>query len=420
MSVSVPQYVVQGKTSEAVAVVSNKGTMTTSNFEVRFYWSTDTVITTADQNTGVACSFTLTAYGQARCIQQVPAPSGGAGPWYLGALITDPTDSNTANNSDRSGRTTTVTSACATVDTTPISVPATGTSSSITVNALSSCFWSASPQAPAGVQSMITLDPPSGSGTTKVFYTVYPNLKNVARTGYLNIGGNLVPVVQQANTSDVVTRYIQLLYFSFFGRMPSQQEINGHAADAQTPAARIALANAFLYSDEFFNAGRYVAGLYVGLLGRDPEYAGWLYQRNAMLTNIATPQQLVRNFLNSTEYGLKYGSPTDADFVKLLYRNILLREPSDQEVTNQVNALHDPQNPNFGRVDMASAFLLSPEFRLKSGPRLMAFNIAAGLYGRDPQDGERMAMMDELANTFDTIDLVNVVMTTPEFTGQVE
>ena len=47
--------------------------------------------------------------------------------------------------------------------------------------------------------------------------------------------------------------------------------------------------------------GRFIAGLYVGLPGRDAEYDGWLFQRNALATGGATPPGLVLNFLNSSD-----------------------------------------------------------------------------------------------------------------------
>lgn len=78
-------------------------------------------------------------------------------------------------------------------------------------------------------------------------------------------------------------------------------------------------------SEEFNRVGRFVAGLYAGLLARDAEPGGWLYQRNAIATGQATTTLLTSNFLNSAEWGLRFGTPNDTEFVRLLYRNVLLK-----------------------------------------------------------------------------------------------
>jgi hypothetical protein len=126
----------------------------------------------------------------------------------------------------------------------------------------------------------------------------------------------------------------------------------------------------FMAAPEFNNGGRFVAGLYAGLLDRDAEYSGWLFQRNALATQAVTLRQLVVNFINSAEWRLKFGSPDNAAFVRLLYRKVLLREPAQPEVDFHVSTL---TSAFADRVQMAANFLNSIEFRNGTGPRLTAF-----------------------------------------------
>jgi hypothetical protein len=78
--------------------------------------------------------------------------------------------------------------------------------------------------------------------------------------------------------------------------------------------------------------------------------------------------------------------------VKLLYRQVLLREASPAEVTFQVSTLGAPN----GRVILARNFLNSAEFRNGTGPRLTTFLLHATLLLRDPNPGERTAMENGL------------------------
>jgi hypothetical protein len=58
-----------------------------------------------------------------------------------------------------------------------------------------------------------------------------------------------------------------------------------------------------------------------------------------MISGAINPAQLVANLINSQEYRLKFDTPDNIEFVRLLYRNILLREPLSSEVSFQAAAL---------------------------------------------------------------------------------
>jgi hypothetical protein len=236
----------------------------------------------------------------------------------------------------------------------------------------SGCSWTASSNA-----SWLQIFPLSGSGSATVRYTVFPNFGTKTRSATLTVGGKTFTVTQGPTTGTSMERYVRLLYFNFFGRLPTAPEIAWHANSGLT---RGQLALNFFTSQEFTNGGRFVAGLYVGVLGRDAEYGGWLFQRDALMNGINTHDPLIRNFLSSQEFALRNGTLSDSQFVTLMYRQILLREPNSDEVAFQTSVL----TGGISRSVLTLSFLLSQEFVIGTGPRLIAFLSYAGLLQRDP------------------------------------
>jgi hypothetical protein len=169
-------------------------------------------------------------------------------------------------------------------------------------------------------------------------------------------------------------------------------------------------------SQEFNLGGRFIAGLYVGVLNRDAEFSGWLFQRNALATGRANPRGFVMNFVNSVEFGLRFGSPTADEFVRIMYRNILLREPSPREVEFQVAVL----NSGVTRVQLAENFLNSQEFRTGTGARLTAFLLYAVLLGRDASPEDHAFRVMQLQNGIPVRTLVEQFINAPEFLAQIE
>lgn len=145
----------------------------------------------------------------------------------------------------------------------------------------------------------------------------------------------------------------------------------------------------FLTSTEFHETARFAAGLYIGLLDRDPEVEGWRFQRDSMRAGIVDGVTIVAAFLNSPEYRARWGTPSDSEFIRLLYRYILLREATEPEVAGHVATL-----ATLSRTTVAYNFLHTPEYFLRIGPRLSAFMLGAVLRQRDNTLGERQYLID--------------------------
>jgi hypothetical protein len=204
-------------------------------------------------------------------------------------------------------------------------------------------------------------------------------------------------------------RFVRLLYYFFFGRIPPQADVDFQIRSGLT---RTQLAVNFFRGGEFLLGGRFVGGLYVGLLDRDAEYGGWAFQRNALASGDSNFRMgIVTNFLNSPEYKLKFGSPDNAAFVRLLYEKILLRAASQAEVDWHVGHLLT----GMSRAQKASDFLASKEFSISSGPRLTAALLYFTLLQRDPTDAERQTLIDLVKAKTPDSTLIEELINSPEF-----
>lgn len=318
------------------------------------------------QNAGTARSATVTAGGQQFTVNQAAAPVG-----------------------------------CA-ITTTPLTYSVPHAGQTITQNLTApACAWTA-----ASNRSWAQVYPASGTGSGSFTITAFPHFGTAARTAAVSVGASTITITQAGNPESEAARFIRLLYFSFLGRVPSAAEIQ---AQINGGLGRADLAHAFLNSLEFNQGGRFVAGLYVGLLNRNAEFTGWQFQRDALGRNVVTQDSLVSNFLSSLEYKLRFGTLTDPEYIRQLYGQILLRTPSQSEVDFHVSTL-----PALGRIQVARNFLNTEEFRIGTGPRLTAFLLYATLLLRDASTAELNAMLAQLGqNPVRT--LVQGVVTSPEF-----
>ena len=269
--------------------------------------------------------------------------------------------------------------------------------------------WTASSSNPSWLQ----VYPLSGTASQAVEYNVFPNFRTVPRTGTIIINGVPFVVTQLAATRTNNERFVQFVYFNFLGRFPSAAELA-----AQLPVlektSRAEFILSFFNTPEFNLGGRFIAGLYVGILDRDAEHSGWLFQRDALANGVVPQAQLVSNFIDSAEYKLKFPVTTAEAFVRQLYRYVLLREATPGEVTFHVGTSLTPNTPT-ARIELARRFLNTTEFRTGTGPRLTAFLLRATLLQRDPTAQERSELITKIGAGVTILDLIQEIIATPEF-----
>jgi len=193
-----------------------------------------------------------------------------------------------------------------------------------------------------------------------------PNFTPQVRYGQLAATEGALRITQAANPRPQDERSVQSLYYGYLGRLPGEFEIS-----LQSSAVRAGtdLASALLQSPEFEATGKFVAGAYLGLFDRVPEYDGWRFQLDALAGGQATQRQFLGRLLTSPEWRQRHPNLDQTAFVQLLYRNLLRREPSPEELALQVKAV----GPGYldQCVSVALSILTSPEFANRSGGEML-------------------------------------------------
>ncbi|HZU25817.1 MAG TPA: DUF4214 domain-containing protein [Bryobacteraceae bacterium] len=125
-------------------------------------------------------------------------------------------------------------------------------------------------------------------------------------------------------------------------------------------------------------SGLYLIKIYVAILGRDPDFAGW-WSWFAALRSGMTQGSIRDAFISSPEFTANYGAAvSNTMFVTLIYQNILGRPPDSvglQYWTAQLQA-------GVSRGDVVGAFISSPEFDDAVRPRCYANLLYLGFLRR--------------------------------------
>jgi serralysin len=167
------------------------------------------------------------------------------------------------------------------------------------------------------------------------------------------------------NTTDA--QYVTLLYENALGRDAAASEIAYHVNALQSISRAQLLVN---FSESPENQARHILDadgsaaevyrLYDAAFDRAPDTAGLIYNVNA-LAGPAPLQTLAQDFMSSPEFLARYGSVGDAQFVTLLYENVLGREPDAPGLAFQLGALDAGES----RAQLMVDFSESPEHRAK-------------------------------------------------------
>ena len=159
----------------------------------------------------------------------------------------------------------------------------------------------------------------------------------------------------------------------------------------------------------------FIETFYREVLGRLPtesELAAWLaFLRNNPGANGAT--SLAEGFLNSEEI---FHTPlTLAEYVRILYRTILQREPAESEVEFWVNTGLLPVLNS-----LVPGFVNSPEFQqltLTTPPSVVVNRLYVNVLGRQETLAENQAWVDIIIRTNDWIGVALGFLDSPEYVG---
>ncbi len=105
--------------------------------------------------------------------------------------------------------------------------------------------------------------------------------------------------------------------------------------------------------------------LYRAVLDRNPDRGGFEFWVRRLRTG-STIDEVAAGFVSSREFGLVYGEPDDGEFVDLLYRNVLDREPDAEGRAFWIGQI----DAGLTRVRIVVLFAESSEFVSLSGTGL--------------------------------------------------
>jgi hypothetical protein len=175
--------------------------------------------------------------------------------------------------------------------------------------------------------------------------------------------------------------FVAQQYRDFLGREPDADGFNywlgAIAGGAQT---RTTLVDTFFNSTEFQQSIAPVARLYFAFFLRFPDYSGlqyWIGRYKAGMTL----QEMAEAFAQSAEFQQRYGSLSNAQFVTLVYNNVLGRAPDSSGQTFYLNQL------NTGAMDrgaVMTSFSESAEYVGLSQHEVYVTMIYVGMLRREP------------------------------------
>jgi hypothetical protein len=184
-----------------------------------------------------------------------------------------------------------------------------------------------------------------------------------------------------ASVSELISRQYQ----DFYGRAPDAggnqywtSRLNG---TVDTPTSFI---GRLLTAPEFEARVAPVARLYWAYFDRIPDTEGLLHWIGETADHGATLDTISQVFAGSPEFSATYGSLTDADFVRLVYRNVLDRTPDTGGETFWNARLAD-RSATRGQV--MTGFSESPEYRGVLAAKVRVVLAYVAMLERSPEQG---------------------------------
>jgi uncharacterized delta-60 repeat protein/uncharacterized repeat protein (TIGR02543 family) len=139
--------------------------------------------------------------------------------------------------------------------------------------------------------------------------------------------------------------------------------------------------DAFLSSEEFSGFVSPVVRLYFATFLRVPDYDGLVFNAGLVRAGTLTPVQLADFFAASPEFAATYGSLDDAQFVTLLYGNVLGRAPDPDGLNGWVALLEGGMT----RGQVLYGFAESAEYQAAMANEVFVTMMYAGMLRRTPE-----------------------------------
>jgi hypothetical protein len=272
------------------------------------------------------------------------------------------------------------------------------------------------------VGSAIALDASGNSYTTGYFDGSATFGKGEGKQTVLTSTGgyDLFVAKYAANTTacDAATGnafFVCQQYLDFLDREPDAGGLTAWVNALNGGLPRATMIQIFMDSGEFFFKGKFIARLYLGLLGRDADHAGFRGWLEVLRAGISR-EQIVQGFLNSGEFESKFGSNlTNAQFVHMLYVNVLRRSADTGGLNFWVGQLNSAQ---MTRAQVAVSFLDSVEFQNLSANRVNVSLLYFDMLRRDPDPSGFSAWVGALNSGLPLVTAIDIFVNSGEYSSR--
>lgn len=292
----------------------------------------------------------------------------------------------------------------------PAAIPANpmGGTTAVNLSTPVGCSWIATSSAP-----WITISGAGiGAGSASIPLVAAAN-PGPTISGSVSIMGMASTVVQTGAQTPAAEALATHLYLDVLGRAPDPGGLDYFARAMESGLLSGGQAASQMYTSvEFINLWQLVASSYRAILARDADYQGWLYHTAVVQRGILRPSQVINSFLASSEFTDAHGNTSDADFITILYRNALGREPDPSGFDYFWNAL---ASGAMTRDQVVTAFIGSPEYMEHNGSRLLPLLLYFTLLRRDA-DPSGLSYYSGLLQSGIPLDrIINDVLASPEY-----
>lgn len=212
-------------------------------------------------------------------------------------------------------------------------------------------------------------------------------------------------------------QFVTQQYLDFLGRSPDSAGLSHWVSQLNAGSVtRAQLIESFMYSNEFQGRFGPLVRLYTAYFRRVPDYAGLMYWFNAMYPSSggggASLADVSQAFAQSAEFVNTYGALNNADFVTLVYQNVLGRTPDAEGFSYWLGQL----NAGISRGAMMTGFSESTENQNATANSLLITMSYVGMLRREPDATGYAWWLGEVnAGRLRVLDLINGFLNSQEY-----
>ncbi|MFP3984604.1 MAG: S8 family serine peptidase [Candidatus Bathyarchaeia archaeon] len=157
----------------------------------------------------------------------------------------------------------------------------------------------------------------------------------------------------------------------------------------------------------------FVALMYDGVFERVPDQGGYDHYVAALNSGAMTWNQMLEDWLNSTEWEARFGEQSNVEFVTKLYRGMLHREPDAEGLDFWVGKL---ETGEFTRAELIiHAFYECLEYQMVNPEEKLVYQLYLGLLRRTPETEGYKNWVGALHAGMAKHDVINEFLTCPEY-----